>query len=174
MINAGFDENGKNYHIIDAIGLMVYEGTQALNYVKNYVNGAGQWQGFPMKCRAPSNTILLGAKGSTTSTDLVKLATESVKNDYLGIMVWYASIKNGFDYAPNWDASTRADSISGYQKAFAILSADMSESDKPQLISGGGGGASVPVQQTKPIAAPTAVPTTTTTEEPKMCMCPCT
>ena len=32
-------------------------------------------------------------------------------------MVWYASVKNGFDYAPGWDASTANDAISGYVAA---------------------------------------------------------
>ena len=89
-------------------------------------------------------------------------------------MVWYASIKNGFDYAPNWDASTRADSISGYEKAFAILEADMTEADKPHEIgsSGGGSGGSPPAQpQPVPVPATTAAPAPVTT--PKMCMCPC-
>jgi hypothetical protein len=30
-------------------GLMVYEGTQALDYVKNYAQGTSQWDGFPIK-----------------------------------------------------------------------------------------------------------------------------
>ena len=30
-------------------GLMVYEGTQALDYVKNYAQGTSQWEGFPIK-----------------------------------------------------------------------------------------------------------------------------
>ena len=70
---------------------MVYEGTQSLNYVKNFVNGvlteehaiflkcwmtlkllwfyfllflqADQWQGFPITCRAPTNTIIVGMDG---------------------------------------------------------------------------------------------------------------
>jgi hypothetical protein len=28
---------------------MVYEGTEALNYVKNYAQGTSQWDGFPIK-----------------------------------------------------------------------------------------------------------------------------
>merc|ERR1719219_2188114 len=96
---------------------MVYEGTQALNYVKNYVAGADQWQGFPVKIRAPSNVILLGAKGSASSSAISQLADAVVREDYLGIMVWYASVKNGFDYAPNWDASTSNDAIKGYISA---------------------------------------------------------
>lgn len=50
---------------------------------------------------------------------LVKLATEAVKQDLLASGL--DLVKNGFDYAANWDASTKADSISGYKQAFDIL-----------------------------------------------------
>merc|ERR1712179_245762 len=128
VINASWDSDGSSSNLADSLGLMVYEGTQALNYVKNYANGSEQWQGFPIKVNAPTNTILLGAKGSSSSTTLVKLANEAVNQDLLGIMVWYSSVKNGFDYAPNWDASTKTDSILGYKKAMNILNADISKS----------------------------------------------
>jgi len=121
VINASWDSNGKSSNLADSIGLMVYEGTQALNYVKNYANGAGQWQGFPVQSRAPKNVILLGAKGASSSATINKLAKEVVKEDLLGIMVWYASVKNGFDYAPVWDASTHNDAISGYKSAMQLF-----------------------------------------------------
>merc|ERR1719232_1966879 len=119
VINASWDDKGNSKNVADSIGLMVYEGTQALQYVKNYAEGADQWggYGFPITCRAPKNTILLGAKGSSSSSAIATLASASVKEDYLGIMVWYASVKNGFDYAPGWDASTSNDAISGYVNA---------------------------------------------------------
>ena len=60
VINASWDTKGKHLGVADAIGLMVYEGTQALNYVKNYANGTSQWEGFPIKVNAPKNAILLG------------------------------------------------------------------------------------------------------------------
>jgi hypothetical protein len=47
----------------------------------------------------------------------------SIDQDLLGIMVWYASVKNGFDYAPFWDASTKEDSISGYKAAYQLFKA---------------------------------------------------
>merc|ERR1719483_1323280 len=100
---------------------MVYEGTQALNYVKNYANGADQWEGFPVTASAPKNTILLGAKGASSSSAINQLAQTAVKDDLLGIMVWYASVKNGFDYAPVWDASTHNDAISGYKSAMQLF-----------------------------------------------------
>jgi hypothetical protein len=126
VINASWDTEGNSQGLADSLGLMVYEGTQALNYVKNYANGAGQWQGFPIKVNAPKSTILLGAKGSSSSSTIVKLAKAAVDDDILGIMVWYASVKNGFDYAPFWDASTREDSIDGYKQAMNIFNQAMS------------------------------------------------
>merc|ERR1711973_1054837 len=119
---------GNSQGLADSLGLMVYEGTQALQYVKNYANGSGQWQGFPIKVNAPKNTILLGAKGSSSSATNMKLAQASVKDDLLGIMVWYASVKNGFDYAPFWDASTKNDSIDGYKSAMALFKKAMASS----------------------------------------------
>merc|ERR1712079_993051 len=71
VINASWDSNGKSSNLADSIGLMVYEGTQALNYVKNYANGAGQWSGFPITASAPTNVILLGAKGQSTYKDIM-------------------------------------------------------------------------------------------------------
>ncbi|XP_059090031.1 uncharacterized protein LOC131885858 [Tigriopus californicus] len=103
VINAGWDENGKSTNLIDTVGLMVYEGDQALNYVKNYANGAGQWEGFPVKVNVPTDAILLGAKGSIRPDVAIRLAKESVNQNLRGIMVWYTSVKNGFKYSPVWD-----------------------------------------------------------------------
>merc|ERR1719191_2064082 len=65
VINASWDEKGNNKNLADSIGLMVYEGTNSLNYVKNYNAGTSRWEGFKIKVNAPNSTILLGAKGST-------------------------------------------------------------------------------------------------------------
>lgn len=100
---------------------MVYEGTLALQYVKNYNKGAEQWEGFPIKINAPKDAILLGVKGSASSASITKLAEESISQDLRGIMVWYASVKNGFQYAKFWDASTSENSIQGYKQAMNVL-----------------------------------------------------
>jgi len=126
VINASWDSEGTSSDLADSVGLMVYEGTQALNYVKNYANGSGQWQGFPVTASAPTNTILLGAKGASSSSAITSLAKAAVDQDLLGIMVWYASVRNGFDYTPVWDASTHEDSIAGYLNARSILDAGSS------------------------------------------------
>jgi len=136
VINASWDPEGNSANLANSIGLMVYEGTQALNYVKNYANGAGQWEGFPITASAPKNVILLGAKGQSSYKDIITLAEEAVEQDLLGIMVWYASVQNGFDYAVNWDASTNEDSIKGYMDAMAIfrkeLMDDMNRDDEDE------------------------------------------
>ena len=37
--------------------------------------------------------------------------------DLLGIMVWYASVENGFQYTPTWDASASEEAVRGYTAA---------------------------------------------------------
>ena len=38
-INESWDADSNSNDLEDSIGIMVYEGTQSLNYVKNFVNG---------------------------------------------------------------------------------------------------------------------------------------
>ena len=55
---------------------------------------------------APSNVILLGTKGKTNVDTIKKLVKEAIRKDYLGVMVWYASVIDGLQYAKgSWDAS---------------------------------------------------------------------
>merc|ERR1712226_1659572 len=113
VINASW-KNGQSTNLADSVGLMVYQGTQALNYVKNYATASSQWSGFPIQTDVPKNCILLGAKGAASASTLNTLAKASLDNDYLGIMVWYASVKNGLQYAVTWDASESQASIDAY------------------------------------------------------------
>ena len=89
-------------------------------------------QGFPVTASAPTNTILLGAKGASSSSTITSLAKAAVDQDLLGIMVWYASVRNGFDYTPVWDASTHEDSIAGYLNARSILDTGSSNNAVPR------------------------------------------
>jgi len=122
VINASWNSKGESQNLADSIGLMVYQGTQSLNYVKNY-DSSKRWQGHPVSASVPNNAILLGAKGVTSSSDIIQLAQTSVKDDLLGIMVWYASVDNGFQYkqSSQWDASINDDAIKGYKEAMKIL-----------------------------------------------------
>ena len=89
----------------------------------------------------PKDRILLGAKGSTSSRHIMKLAREAVRQvrgrwswwydadaedddindddtqDLLGIMVWYCSVQNGLKYAETWDTTGREDSMAGFVEA---------------------------------------------------------
>ena len=97
----------------------VYEGTQSLNYVDNYAHGSSQWEGFPIEVDVPSSSILVGAKGRSTTSDIMTLARESVARDLAGIMVWYCSVVDGLLYqgSQTWDGSQSDDSIQAYKEA---------------------------------------------------------
>jgi hypothetical protein len=48
---------------------------------------------------------LLGAKGASSPGTFEELSNAVVANNYRGIMIWYASVKNGLQYGATWDAS---------------------------------------------------------------------
>ena len=121
VINESWDVDGNYRGVADSIGLMVYEGTRALNYVKNYNQGTNQGRGFPIKINAPSSTILLGAKGQSTYSTIEKLAQAVLEEDLLGIMVWYSSVKNGFQYVASWDAHLSESSQKGFNRVMGIF-----------------------------------------------------
>ena len=60
VINQSWDLEGNLKNVGDSVGIMVYEGTQSLNYVKNFANGADQWEGFPIKVNVNSKAVMLG------------------------------------------------------------------------------------------------------------------
>ena len=121
VISEGFNVDASSNNLIDSVGLMVYEGTQSLNYVKNYAEATSQWEGFPITSNIPYHAILLGCKGSSPPADIDTLATGALRQNLLGIMVWYASVQNGFQYDVSWDASTSKDSQDAYIKAMQNL-----------------------------------------------------
>ena len=49
VINESWTADSASKNGADSVGLMVYEGTLALQYVKNFAQGAEQWEGFPIK-----------------------------------------------------------------------------------------------------------------------------
>jgi len=72
------------------------------------------------KVDVPKDKILMGCKGSASSTNIVKLASEAVTQDLLGVMVWYCSVRNGLKYAETWDCSGQPDSEAGYVAAMEL------------------------------------------------------
>lgn len=92
IINEGFTKNGNSNDLVDSVGLMVYNGMQSLQYVKDYGNATSEWQGFPITVNVPYNRILLGIQG-TAASDIIGQMAHTVKKDGLGgMMVWYGSV----------------------------------------------------------------------------------
>eukprot|EP01087_Luapelamoeba_hula_P011963 TRINITY_DN3326_c0_g1_i2.p1 TRINITY_DN3326_c0_g1~~TRINITY_DN3326_c0_g1_i2.p1 ORF type:complete len:330 (-),score=42.53 TRINITY_DN3326_c0_g1_i2:125-1114(-) len=91
IVNNGWTKSGAWLGGANAVGIMVYTGSQSLQYVKNYADGSGQWQGFPIKVNVPTPSVLVGACGCGSSSDVMTLAHACVSQNLGGIMVWYAS-----------------------------------------------------------------------------------
>ena len=73
--------DGMNRGLVESVGLMVYEGTQSLNYVDNYAHGSSQWEGFPITVDVTMGDIMLGCKGSARSGDIMTLAGEAIAQE---------------------------------------------------------------------------------------------
>merc|ERR1712168_1570846 len=121
VINAGWRSGVDRGDQANSVGLMVYEGTQALQYVKNYAEGSSQWEGFPIEVDVTKSQILLGSKGSAGSGTINTLAQETVNQGLLGIMVWFCSVRDGLVYGSGWDCSDSSDSQEGYVQALAYF-----------------------------------------------------
>ena len=91
------------------------------NSVSNYAQGSTKYEGFPIKVNVPKDAILLGCKGSAKGDDIQTLASESVDQGSLGIMVWYASVVDGLRFDPGWDVSSSEESIQAFQAAMTFL-----------------------------------------------------
>ena len=125
VINASWNVDSTSNNVADSVGLMVYEGTESLRYVDNYARGADQWVGFPIQVNVPRSAILVGCKGVTASQAVVSLAEESIRQDLLGVMVWYASVRDGFQYEVSWDTSTSPETQAAFVNAMQYLRAHM-------------------------------------------------
>eukprot|EP00756_Hemistasia_phaeocysticola_P065633 Hpha_TRINITY_DN8687_c0_g1::TRINITY_DN8687_c0_g1_i1::g.168872::m.168872/K01183/E3.2.1.14; chitinase len=100
MVNTGWDNTSKSLNTIDSVGIMVYQGLQSLNYVKNYDNATHQWQGFPIHVDVPSTKVLAGLSGSASDGDIMSMAKAVKAQDLGGFMVWFASVYDNTRSAP--------------------------------------------------------------------------
>ncbi len=147
VINESWNADGSSNNLADSVGLMVYDGTSSLDYVEDYAHGTEQWEGFPIVVNVPYNAIMLGAKvmkiyihtskntekgltsfllllqGIISDADADTLASEVVRQDLLGIMVWFASVINGFVYDAGWDTSQDPASQEAYCRALETVTA---------------------------------------------------
>lgn len=116
IINQSWDANGVSSALVDSIGLMVYTGATSLEWTNQYTNGPEQWSGS-ITCRAPSDTILVGANGITSATDVETLSNACINSNFRGIMIWYGSVMNGFVYGQEADTSKSATSAQAFETA---------------------------------------------------------
>ena len=66
VINMSWNPGASSNNLADSVGIMVYEGTQSLNYVEYFAHGS-QWQDFPIQVDVPYNAILCGVQGYSIS-----------------------------------------------------------------------------------------------------------
>ena len=121
VINESWSTSSVSHNVLDYIGILVYQGTESLNSVSNYAQGSTKYEGFPIKVNVPKDAILLGCKGSAKGDDIQTLASESVDQGLLGIMVWYASVVDGLRFDPGWDVTSSEESIHAFQAATTFL-----------------------------------------------------
>merc|ERR1712194_452089 len=87
MVNQCFAKGATS--VVDSVGLMVYQGTETLNYVDNYLHGNPN---KPIHVEVPSQQLILGAGGQASAGTIENLAKAAHDQDLGGIMVWYASV----------------------------------------------------------------------------------
>jgi len=87
MVNQCFAKGATS--VVDSVGLMVYQGTETLNYVDNYLHGNPN---KPIHVEVPSQQLILGAGGQASAGTIETLAKAAHDQDLGGIMVWYASV----------------------------------------------------------------------------------
>ena len=61
----------------------------------------------PIQVNVPRTSILVGSRGSASAEDINTLVEGVMEQNLLGIMVWYCSVQNGFQYEVDWDCSGR-------------------------------------------------------------------
>jgi len=127
IINNSWDVDGNYKELADTVGIMAYgeengDDLESLDYIKNFAEATSQWAGFPITVNVPRPSIMVGCKGSAGGENITTLATESVRQDLLGIMVWYCSVQNGFLYGPDFDCSSSDESQLAYIAAMELFS----------------------------------------------------
>jgi hypothetical protein len=111
LVNAAFGPDGHDHGLLDGVGIMVYEGLQALDYVGNYakIPGKSRWEGFPIQADVPRKKIILGLKGSVDDGTIRAMSQQVKEWGFGGIMAWYGSVlhqnQQALQYAPAWDSS---------------------------------------------------------------------
>ena len=121
VINMSWNVGATSNNYADSIGIMVYSGSDSLEYVENFAHGSEQSEGFPITVDVPYEAIMLGAGGNTANGPILEMANEVVRQDLLGIMVWFASVKDGPVYGDDEDTSQCEACQASYIQAREIM-----------------------------------------------------
>jgi hypothetical protein len=140
MVNKAFAKDQTKCPV-DAIGIMVYEGTGSLQYVKDYTNASSQWEGFPIKSDVPSQRLIVGAGGQASAGTIEALAQAAHDQDLGGIMVWYASVIDTRSGQPAiqygggaMDASTQSAATQATWKKALDIMHGKARASEPQIV----------------------------------------
>jgi len=108
MTVKSWDASGNSNNIADAVGIMVYSGSQALQYVGQYTGSACTQWWCPLCSSAkvqqpctsvPAGSIFAGVGGDANQSDINTICSAQINGKPIGgYMIWYASADNGFQY----------------------------------------------------------------------------
>ena len=130
MVNNGWTNSSgtwKSTGLIDRVGIMVYEGTGSLAYVKQYAAATHEWEGFPIHVDVPYPDVVAGIDGSASDSTVMSMAKAVVSQNLGGYMVWFASVFDATNNRPalsyghgSMDSSTSKSKV--WAQAAALMS----------------------------------------------------
>jgi hypothetical protein len=112
---------------VSKVGIMVYSGTDAENYLEYYTNGRNrctQWY-CPIDVCVPASAMVLGLQGTASASTIKKVASDVVAKGLGGIMVWDGTVidsstnDTAVQYSIMYDASR--DKLDAWAEALGML-----------------------------------------------------
>ena len=119
VINHAWDARSQSLGVLDRVSIMYYKCQESLNWVKDYANATGQYQGFPITVDVPTENIIVGIGGGDSEECITGLAHEVKSRRLGGIMVWFSSVLDGATNATAISYTKRYDSSVAQSGAWA-------------------------------------------------------
>ena len=69
----------------------------------------------------PKSSIMVGCKGSASASTISTLTNEVKARGLRGMIVWFATVREGFTYEPSWDTSNYVNSQGAFINALKNL-----------------------------------------------------
>lgn len=96
--------DGNQLEQLDGVGIMVYQGAESLNWVYQYTEATSRGNGA-ITSNVPANAVILGVSGKAPASIVNQLVDAVIKEEYLGIMVWLASVHPQLAYGDDATSS---------------------------------------------------------------------